>query len=209
MNKTQMAQRVAELLNSDTVVSRNFLEQCDWYGFVLDDSHFRTYEAHTLIKAFASIDASKLYWCVTNDLLKSPDTTTIHSLPFDISMLESSLFDMRNSVVFYDRIIFDENVSAVVLLPVSLHIFYAGPKQFIETISCSPWAEGKQRIRFFGNVFDDPGLKNHYKEELANQEPESPNETFSEATVSNSAVQELHNLIEDDRMSLACIRSRD
>jgi hypothetical protein len=58
-------------------------------------------------------------------------------------------------------------------------------------------------------VFDDPELKNHYKEELANHAPEFPNETFSEATVSNSAVQELRKLMKADRMSLAYIKSRD
>ncbi|MCK5923729.1 MAG: hypothetical protein KAG66_22535, partial [Methylococcales bacterium] len=51
----------------------------------------------------AQLKFADLGQTLTNDLVKSPDTTIIHSLPFDISMLESSLFDRQSSIAFYDR----------------------------------------------------------------------------------------------------------
>ncbi len=155
--------QLTEALSSPSVLSKDFATFRNLRVVLVDDNFLFNEEAIALMTAFNDMGLNSFNWCVTKYLFEnSLDTDCIHSVPTTYEHFRSEYYDAEGDVQYWDRLIFNDALDAIVLHTAHDHLIYAGSKQFVNTATSRSNTFDNDGIAVIGSALSDPELLQEY-----------------------------------------------
>jgi len=130
---------------------------------IVDDNYLYADEATALMDAFKYQGAKSFNWCKTSEILNPTESSAIHVVNCNHEHFVAEYLEIDGSVQYWDRLLFLDDLSAVVLHTAHDHIIYAGTSKFIDIATKRTNQFPNGWLSVIGSVFSDPELIGEYE----------------------------------------------
>ncbi len=151
------------LFSSNSVLSKQSIIDKGLVAAVVDDHHLFGEEGHALINAFKHLGAKTINWCTTDDLLNPSNSAKIHVVDCTYDGLYAGYLKFDESILYWDHILFSDNLDALVLHTAHDHTIYAGPELFVNEATQRKNQFRDGWLSVIGQAFSDPELIAEYE----------------------------------------------
>lgn len=162
LNGERIVRPLRQLLFSGPVLSKQFIFNKGLVAAAIDDNHLYDDKGHALVNAFKHLGVTTFNWCKTSDILNPPKSPNIHVVDCTYDGLLTRYLEFDESIHYWDRILFLNELNAIVLHTAQNHIIYVGSKMFIDeaTQRTNQFRDGWLSV--IGQAFSDPELIAEY-----------------------------------------------
>lgn len=87
---------------------------------------------------------------------------TVHTIQTNYQDFEQSYIEIERPAVYWDRLLFDPEMKALVLHTAHDHTIYVGSALFVDTATKASNNYPSDRVSVIGNAFYDPELISEY-----------------------------------------------
>ena len=161
-DKSALLVPLRALLLSGSVISKQAILDRELAAGIIDDHHLYDEEGVALISAFKNLGAKTINWCRTSDLMDPSLSADIHIIDCTYEGLLAGYRHFDDSMPYWDHILFQDSLNAIVLHTAHDHIIYVGPETFVNeaTQRQNEFTDGWLAV--IGQAFYDPELIAEY-----------------------------------------------
>jgi len=155
-------QELRKLLFSESVLSKKYILDAGLVAAVVDDNHLYDEEGKAMMNAFKNLGVTAVNWCKTSDIVNSQESASAHVIDCNYESLMSGYMEFDESIQYWDRLLYVDDLTAIVLHTAHEHIIYAGSKSFVNeaTQRDNQFRDGWLSVT--GNAFSHPELISEY-----------------------------------------------